>query len=204
MLLISVFTGSPIFKVGLELSMQLRLASSAHPPSSALLQRLLCLLCGQRGWNRVCRHSSLSQQGWGRKLCEENSECLWEHSKNTRQETCDFSFLKAENYSWNEGSGSSQMYWVGMSLLQNIHYCLLLFFNSIFKLSCIWPYGKHYFVTCSLSLWLYTVWTHGNPIQLTFLNPQSIHYLKLWIKLVISWDCSLSRLSVIFSQVPLP
>lgn len=47
------------------------------------------------------------------------------------------SFLKAENYSWNEGSGSSQMYWVGMSLLQNIHYCLLLFFNSIFKLSCI-------------------------------------------------------------------
>lgn len=82
-----------------------------------------------RDWTQAFRHTSFSEQGPGRKLCEENFKCLWERSKNTRQESCDLSFLKAQNYSRNEGSCSSQMYQEWVCYNEIIHCCLLLLFN---------------------------------------------------------------------------
>ena len=77
-------------------------------------------------------------------MCGESrmKSCLWEHSKNTRQEFCGLGFFKTQNCSWNVFLCSSQVCQIAVSLLQINHYCLLLLFNYMFKLSIICLYGK--------------------------------------------------------------
>lgn len=58
----------------------------------------------------------------GPKLSEHSPRMEYEEilsaSKKTAQESCDLSFLKAQICSWNEFSCSSQVWWIGVSLLQ--------------------------------------------------------------------------------------
>lgn len=58
--------------------------------------------------------SILWKNGPGMKSCE-NSEFLWEYSR--KQESCDLGFFKTRNCSWNLFSCSSQVEWLGVSLL---------------------------------------------------------------------------------------
>lgn len=65
---------------------------------------------------------------------------------------------------------------------------------------CLYRKKTFFFATYSLSLWLYTPWTHENFIPVTFLNPQSINFLSLWIKPAIAWDF----MSTLCSTLPGP
>lgn len=76
---------------------------------------------------------------------------------------------------------------IWVSLLQTTHDCLLPLTEGlndpVYSLV-----EKHVFVMCGLSLWMYTAQTHESFTHVTFLSPQSINCLKLWIKLVIYRD----------------
>lgn len=92
--------------------------------------------------------------------------------------------------------------WIGGSLLQTLHYCLLLLTEGlndpVYSLV-----EKHVFVMCGLSLWMYTAQTHESFTHVIFLSPQSINCLMLWIKLAIYRDFSQPHLSVPFFHIPL-
>lgn len=87
-------------------------------------------------------------------------------------------------------------------LLQITLYSLLLLFINMFKLSIICCWGKIY-VKCGLSLCLYIAWTQDSVTHVTFLKPQGISCLTLWIKLTITWDFNPRHLSPPFSKFPL-
>ena len=124
-----LLTGSHMFKPGLELSMQRRLAPrvrSSFLCSFAEASRPAVWTNGDRTQTSGTLPSqNRDQEG----SCVRRILSACENTRSTRKESCNLSFLKAQNYSWTEGPCSSQMSRKGMSLLQSIHYCLLLLFN---------------------------------------------------------------------------
>jgi hypothetical protein len=84
----------------------------------------------------------------------------WEYSKETGQESCYSCFFKTQDFSWYVSMSFSHLY----QIVDSICYYL------------------------DWSLWLYTAWNPVTFTHVTFLKPQSKHYLMLWIKLTISWD----------------
>lgn len=87
----------------------------------------------------------------------ENSECFWEYAKKTRQESCDFSFLKIYGIVLGMSPCSSQVQGVGVSLFQIAHISSCCY--SIKCLNHIWyaSMGKTWLlilvIAYSLDLW---------------------------------------------------
>ena len=108
----------------------------------------------------------MSEHGLGMELCEENSECLLEHFRTTRQDSCDLSFFR------------------NLDLLLECVFVLLpgvearSEFTSNYSIElviAICLYGsmeKYGLAMCGLSLRL-------NILLLILLNPQSINCLIL-------------------------
>lgn len=80
----------------------------------------------------------------------ENSECLWESTLRKQVESCDLSFFKTQNCSWNVFHAPSKCSG------QEWFYFRLLPVATPQMFLCL--YGKHIVAMCSLSLWLYTLW----------------------------------------------
>lgn len=92
---------------------------------------------------------------------------------------------------------------IGVSLLQTTHYCLLLLTECLND-PVYSSVEKHDFAMCGLALWMYTKQTDKSFTHVSFLSPQSINCLMLWIKLTVSKDLNQPHLSVPFSHIPLP
>lgn len=98
---------------------------------------------------------------------EENSECLWEHSKKTNE-------VLWPQFLWN-----TRLFWECPHVLprsmdrseftSNCSFLLVVVIQlNVFLYMSLW----HVFVMCGSSMWLYTAWNHETFTHVIFLNPR--------------------------------
>lgn len=120
----------------------------------------------------------------------ENSKCLWENSRKTRQESCDLRFFNVEltvhGIWFHTPPRYSRWEWVWFKVFITTGYCYL--FISLYGKTCL---------NCMHLVLVVVDFTHG------ILNLGSINFLRLWIMSTIAWDFSCLILAPL-SQVPLP
>lgn len=133
------------------------------------------------------KQGGISEYGSEIKLCEDNSEGMWEHSKKIRQGSYDLSFfenteLLLEFFVLLSGVEDRPVFTSDYSFMSFWCYSIKCLNNPVYdyKENKISPM---YF----LSLWLYTAWNHDKFTEMTFLNTQSINFLRVLIKLIITW-----------------
>lgn len=132
----------------------------------------------------------MSEHGPRMKLCEVISERLCENSRKPRQESFDLSFFKKMEL-------FSGYVFLSLPSVANRSKFATDYSLQLTIAICLYLKGKTFFLI--LLTFVIVHFVHMTP-----LNPQSINYLMLWIKLAISWHFSLPHLSAPFSQAPLP
>lgn len=116
---------------------------------------------------------------WMVRECEEISERLRENAKKTTQESCDLSFFKTWSF-------LGMCFHVPLRRSREVSLLYSLVLTVAIQLSFICLYGKTGFCHCPCDC---TEWTRENFAQVTFIAPQVIYRLRLWMKLGETLAC---------------